>query len=169
MTTAEALRADAVRLRRMAHDLLTKADFFDTLATHVEEAQDTLDRLGRRDEGTEKLARADPDDFVSHGVVFPKGTQLRGVVRGEPYEARIVAGRVVCQDTTYESLSAVATTLVGRPTNGWDFWKVKRPGDTTWTRATILRREEGGGVLRRRRREDEDPTDHVVPEEGESP
>ena len=149
------LRAISARLRDEAQTLLDQANTLDVLAAAADRANEAAVVLQQKAEGAERLSTATPGAFVSHGVVFPEGTQLRLRFKGIERRATVGGGAIVANSTTYSSLSAAAAAVCGGGlVNGWDQWKVLRPGEAVWTKAAILRREEGGGTTRRIRQTD---------------
>jgi len=74
------------------------------------------------------------------GVFLPNGTQLRVTYKGRTYSAEIKDGAWIGSDgkqrrTPSEAACAITDTNV----NGWRFWKVKRPSDTSWKVLNSLR------------------------------
>ena len=78
--------------------------------------------------------------WVEDGVEVPHGSLARmEYLRGsQVYEGRFLNGKLVVNGKSYEALSAAASTLAqtkhgSKPSlNGWLYWKVKFPGETTW-------------------------------------
>jgi hypothetical protein len=74
------------------------------------------------------------------GVFLPNGTQLRVTYKGQTYAAEIkdgawIGGDGVRRNTPSDAACAITQTNV----NGWRFWKVKRPSDTSWKVLNSLR------------------------------
>ena len=78
--------------------------------------------------------------WVSKGVTFPDGTEFRANYKGVIYAAQIARGRVVAEGgKRATSLSNAARLVTNNSVDGWNFWEVKRPGDTEWRKAAVLR------------------------------
>jgi len=79
------------------------------------------------------------------GVFLPNGTQFRVTYKGQTHTAEIkdgawIGGDGVRRGTPSEAACAVTQTNV----NGWRFWKVKRPSDTSWRVLNSLRSDRTG-------------------------
>lgn len=85
--------------------------------------------------------------WKSHGVTLPHGTEIQMEYGGRQYMGEINSGRWKVEGRTYNSPSqaagAVARTKSGARThlNGWVYWSVKRPTDTSWVSIKRLREE----------------------------
>ena len=78
--------------------------------------------------------------WVSKGVTFPDGTQFRANYKGAVHAARIERGRLIADGGKRStSLSHAARLITNNSVDGWVFWEVKRPGDTSWRKAQTLR------------------------------
>ena len=85
--------------------------------------------------------------WLGQGVELPEGTKLRMTYGGTEH-AGVVAGekwKVGDQyyNTPSQAASGVARTRAGGKTmlNGWKYWYVKRPSDTTWVLLDKLRHD----------------------------
>lgn len=72
------------------------------------------------------------------GVFFPNGTKFVSD-QGAHHTAEVVNGLIECRGEKFRSLSPAAKHAIGRVCNGWDFWRVQKPGEQAWTLATNLR------------------------------
>ncbi len=87
--------------------------------------------------------------WTDAGVVVPHGALARMEYdRGRQiYEGRFLNGKLIVDGQQFESLSAAANALAvtkdGNKTslNGWNYWKVKFPGETTWRPLNALRKD----------------------------
>ena len=84
--------------------------------------------------------------WSSHGVTLPHGTELRMNYGGQELTGIIdngewLVGKERCNSPSRAAL-LVARTSDGRPAilNGWEYWYVKRPSDTSWISIASLRR-----------------------------
>jgi hypothetical protein len=83
------------------------------------------------------------------GVNVPNGSLARmEYLRGSQiYEGQFINARLVVKGQSFNSLSAAANALAitkdGSKTqlNGWNYWKVKFPGETKWRDLSELRRK----------------------------
>lgn len=79
------------------------------------------------------------------GVVLPHGTELRMDYRGQMVRGRVEQGKWMIEGKTYTSPSDAAGSSVvtkdgDHPSlNGWIYWEVKRPNDSTWRRLQSLK------------------------------
>lgn len=74
------------------------------------------------------------------GVFLPNGTQLRVTYKGRTYSAEIKDGAWIGSDGKQRSTpSEAACAITDTNVNGWRFWKVKRPSDTSWKILNSLR------------------------------
>jgi len=80
-----------------------------------------------------------PSDWVTKGVRFPAGTELRATYKGQNYLARVTDGALVLNGKRYDSPSAAAMSITNHPINGWTFWQCRLPGQGRWTLLRELR------------------------------
>ena len=80
-----------------------------------------------------------PSDWVTKGVRFPAGTELRATYKGQNYLARVVDGALVLNSKRFDSPSAAAMSITNHPINGWTFWQCRLPGQGRWTLLRELR------------------------------
>jgi hypothetical protein len=96
--------------------------------------------------GTRNIAAGIP--WSDSGVVVPHGSLAKmEYSRGsQVYEGQFLNGKLVVNGQSFDSLSAAADALAvtkdGKKTslNGWNYWKVKFPGETTWRSLNDMRR-----------------------------
>lgn len=94
-------------------------------------------------EGRSGLAWSDSGVTVPHGSLarmeYNRGTQV--------YEGQFLDGKLVVNGQSFGTLSAAADALAvtkdGKKTslNGWNYWKVKFPGETNWRSLKDMRRD----------------------------
>ena len=83
--------------------------------------------------------------WAGKGVDLPHGTELKMEYNGRVYAGHIADGRWVVENKIFNSPSAaaggVALTKDGQLTklDGWIYWQVKRPRDSSWLRIEELR------------------------------
>lgn len=90
--------------------------------------------------------------WTEDGVSVPHGSAARmEYLRGsQVYEGRFLNGRLVVNGQSFDTLSAaasaLATTKDGRKTNlnGWQYWKVRLPGEQKWRAMSEMRRSRNG-------------------------
>lgn len=88
--------------------------------------------------------------WSAEGVMLAHGTLLRMRYNGRQHEGQIVDGKWVVEGKTFDSpsgaASGIATTKRGKRTrlDGWIYWEVKPPGDTSWTAIHALRSKLNG-------------------------
>jgi len=70
--------------------------------------------------------------WFTKGVTFPDETEFRATHKGQAYSGRVESGALVLNGKRYDSPSAAAVKITGRPTNGWIFWQCRLPGKTSW-------------------------------------
>ena len=70
--------------------------------------------------------------WFTKGVTFPDGTEFRATHKGQAYSSKVESGALVLNGKRYDSPSAAAVEITGRPTNGWIFWECRLPGKTSW-------------------------------------
>ncbi len=70
--------------------------------------------------------------WFTKGVTFPDGTEFRARHKGQAYSGKVQSGALVLNGKHYDSPSAAAVEITGRPTNGWIFWECRLPGKTSW-------------------------------------
>lgn len=73
-----------------------------------------------------------PGEWVTKGVRFPAGTEFRATYKGKTYLARAENGALVLNGRRFDSPSAAAMSITGKPVNGWTFWEGRLPGRTSW-------------------------------------
>ena len=73
-----------------------------------------------------------PGEWVTKGVRFPAGTEFRATYKGKIYLARAENGALVLNGRRFDSPSAAAMSITGKPVNGWTFWEGRQPGRTAW-------------------------------------
>lgn len=86
--------------------------------------------------------------WIEDGVEVPHGSLARmEYLRGsQVFEGAFLDGKLVVSGKSYVSLSAAATALAktrdgAQPQlNGWRYWKVQLPGETTWKLMADLRK-----------------------------
>jgi len=79
-------------------------------------------------------------DWVTKGVRFPSGTELRATYRGQTYYGKVESGRLVVDNRRFHSPSAAAVAITGHPVNGWIFWECRMPGSSSWRIIKSLRK-----------------------------
>lgn len=90
-------------------------------------------------------ASAKQKDWTDKGVVLPHGTELRMEYSGRTYIGKILDGEWVIGDMKFDSpsgaASGVALTRKGKRTrlDGWKYWFVRRPSETSWVFLESLR------------------------------
>ena len=85
--------------------------------------------------------------WTDSGVTVPHGSLARMEYnRGsQVYEGQFLNGKLVVKGQSFVSLSAAADALAvtkdGKKTslNGWNYWKVKFPGETKWRALSDMR------------------------------
>jgi hypothetical protein len=74
------------------------------------------------------------------GRTLERAARLRGTINGKTYTATIRRdGKIYYRKRLYESPTAAASAALGRPVNGWDFWRL-RNDDGEWVRLRTIRR-----------------------------
>ena len=87
-----------------------------------------------------------PGSWTGHQVELPAGTRLRMLYGGVEHTGTVVNGKWKVGDRHYntpsQAASGVARTRSGGKTmlNGWKYWQVKRPSDTSWVSLDALRK-----------------------------
>lgn len=82
------------------------------------------------------------------GATLPHGTLIRMDYNQRRYDGQIIDGQWVIEGQRFSSpsgaASGVAVTKSGDKTklDGWGYWEVKQPGDTSWTALKNLRRSK---------------------------
>ena len=85
------------------------------------------------------------DAWLGENVTLPHGTELRMRYNGRQYNGVILNGKWVVEKKTFDSpsgaASGVAVTKGGRKTrlDGWNYWDVKLPHESSWKRISDLR------------------------------
>jgi hypothetical protein len=82
------------------------------------------------------------EDWVTKGVRFPAGTELRATYKGHIYLGRVSGGAVVLGSERFASPSAAAMSITQHPVNGWTFWECRLPAQRKWTTIKELRRDK---------------------------
>ena len=83
--------------------------------------------------------------WLDQGVELPEGTKLRMTYGGTEHAGTVAGGKWKVGDQYYntpsQAASGVARTRAGGKTmlNGWKYWYVRRPSDTTWVLLDKLR------------------------------
>jgi hypothetical protein len=80
-------------------------------------------------------------DWVSKGVRFPAGTELRAHHKGQLYLARVENGALTWNGERFDSPSAAAVRITGTNVNGWNFWECRLPGQASWRNIKVLRKK----------------------------
>lgn len=80
--------------------------------------------------------------ITPEGVVFPEKTAFLAWYKERAYWGVIRNGAIEIMEKSYVSVSAAASSITGRPTNGWDFWNCKLPGKSDFIRISKLRNTE---------------------------
>lgn len=88
--------------------------------------------LGLANQKTSAPASPAPGEWVTKGVRFPSGTEFRATYKGKTYLARAENGALVLNGRRFDSPSAAAMSITGKPVNGWTFWEGRLPGRTAW-------------------------------------
>jgi hypothetical protein len=99
-------------------------------------------RLPSQSSPTVKSESPGPDDWVTKGVRFPAGTELRATHKGQTHLARVSSGALVYDGKRFNSPSAAAMSITHNPVNGWTFWECRLPGQGKWTSLKELRRSK---------------------------
>ena len=115
-----------------------------------EAENDVLRRLlGLSDSPTQSTPHSGQSgSWNSKGVELPEGTELGMTYSGAKHSGTVAGGKWKAGDEHYytpsEAASAVARTKGGGKTklNGWKYWYVKRPSDTTWVLLDKLRNDK---------------------------
>lgn len=113
-----------------------KVDITGPVAAALKAQSRTADEILREALGVKE------DGLFTDGVFFPDGTHFLAWYKDRPYWGKVRAGQIEMNDELFPSVSAAASKITGRPTNGWDFWQSKLPGKHEFTRISRLR--EGG-------------------------
>jgi hypothetical protein len=82
----------------------------------------------------------EPGDWVSKGVRFPAGTELRANYKGQTYLGRVEGGALLLNARRFDTPSAAAMSITGNPVNGWTFWECRLPGRASWQLLRALRK-----------------------------
>jgi len=80
-------------------------------------------------------------DWVTKGVRFPQGTEVRAKYKGKTHLAEVKDGALFVDGKRFDSPSSAAISITGNPVNGWTFWQVKLPGQGEWKSMKALRPE----------------------------
>lgn len=79
------------------------------------------------------------DLVTKEGVVFPEYTNFLVWYKDRAYYGNVVEGQIEVMGERFSTVSAAAVKITNRPTNGWDFWKCKRPTDADFIKISTLR------------------------------
>lgn len=82
----------------------------------------------------------EPGAWITKGVRFPAGTEVRAHYKGETHLARAQNGALVLNGQRYDTPSAAAMAITGSPVNGWTFWECRLPGQAAWQMIKALRK-----------------------------
>lgn len=89
--------------------------------------------LDKANSSMNKKEKKKGTDFVSKGIVFPHGTELRAHYKGKYYTAEIDNGYIVYNEERHTSPSSAARAVTRTNVNGWIFWESRRPNESNWT------------------------------------
>ena len=86
--------------------------------------------------------------WVEDGVSVPHGSlaRMEYLAGAQTYEGKFLNGRLIINGRSFDTLSAAASALAvtkdGSKTNlnGWNYWRVKFPGETRWRWLRDMRR-----------------------------
>jgi hypothetical protein len=95
--------------------------------------------LANQRTSTTATSSSAPGEWVTKGVRFPAGTEFRATYKGKTYLARAENGALVLNGRRFDSPSAAAMSITGKPVNGWTFWEGRLPGRTSWQIIKALR------------------------------
>ena len=85
-------------------------------------------------------ARHRAGDWVTKGVRFPEGTEVRAKYKGEVHLAQVKDGALFVDGKRFDSPSSAAVSITGNPVNGWNFWEVRLPGRGEWKLMNAFRK-----------------------------
>jgi Mrp family chromosome partitioning ATPase len=146
---------DALRFVSAVDDVILVARLGHTRADGVEMARDLLERarkpptgfilVGGRPRSRAGSARVAPGrvnpappaseragdslgDLVEAGLL-PHNAKLVARTNRREHVARLEGGQVILHGTQYTSLSAAASSITGRETDGWTFWQTRVNGE----------------------------------------
>jgi len=91
-------------------------------------------------------SRHRPGDWVTKGVRFPQGTQVRAKYKGQLYLAEVKDGALMLDGKRHHSPSSAAMAITRTPTNGWTFWEAKLPGTGDWRSMKAIRDDAQGAA-----------------------
>lgn len=94
------------------------------------------------DEVIRKALNIKPEGFdAGEGVFLAEGTAFMAWYKERPHWGVVTDGAMVIEGKAYQSVSAAAAAVTGRPTtNGWDFWMIKNPGKNEFVPIKSLRK-----------------------------
>lgn len=96
-------------------------------------------RRARRARGTHGASKYESRRPL-HGLVANK--RISTTYKGKKYTAVVHRnGTVRFDGATYATPSGAAVAVTGKPTNGWDFWRIRRNG--AWVRLKEIRQASG--------------------------
>lgn len=113
----------------------TRAQLIKNLTAKGIDVDELLEAAAR----TEKPAQNGVGDWIVKGIRFPAGTMFRTWFGDRPYWGTVENGALNINGTVYESPSAAATAIYGRPTNGWVAFECRRPHGKRWVRMDKFR------------------------------
>ncbi len=80
------------------------------------------------------------NDWVTKGVHFLEGTELRANYKGIKYTAKVEDGALVLNDQRFDTPSPAAFSITKNSVNGWMFWECRLPNRSSWQLITALRK-----------------------------
>lgn len=108
--------------------------------THNDVLRDLLGLNSKSQPKAPVQVAPDTGGWFTKGVKFPDGTEFRARYRGEVHYAKVEAGALVLDSKRYDSPSAAAVSITGKPTNGWTFWECRFSGKTSWQMIKAFRK-----------------------------
>lgn len=96
--------------------------------------------LSSKKEPTVPAARPEAGDWITKGVRFPVGTELRAKYKSQTWLGRVEGGALVINGKRYDTPSAAAVAITENPVNGWTFWECRLPGQAGWKILKALRK-----------------------------
>ena len=96
--------------------------------------------LGLESSAVAPPAKSGQDGLNLKGLFLPNGTELRATYKGKTYTAEIDGGVWIGVDGRRRATpSEAACAITHNNVNGWRFWNVRRPSDTSWRTLASLR------------------------------
>jgi hypothetical protein len=80
-----------------------------------------------------------PAALTVKGVSFPHGTEFRATYKQRIHTGVVQDGTLIVNGNAFRSPSAAGKAITGSNVNGWNFWKCRIPGTSTWTQLRDLR------------------------------